>query len=178
MGEDAEAWMRRLWDDHSEDIYRFAYRRLPDLADDVTSQTFLVAWRRRSDVPAQPRPWLFGVARNIVMTTVRGQARYDALLARAQLALPVESGQDVAGEALEREAHRSAWAALAPKDREVLALVAWDGLTNAEASAVLGCSAPAFAVRLLRARRSLDRALDRALADQPDVRVDGVADVP
>jgi RNA polymerase sigma-70 factor (ECF subfamily) len=56
----------------------------------------------------------------------------------------------------------AALATLGERDREVLLLHAWDGLDNAEAATVLGCSANAFAVRLHRARRRFADALDTA----------------
>ena len=54
-----------------------------------------------------------------------------------------------------------AFARLSPADQEVLALTAWDGLSQAEAGAVLGITAGAYGVRLVRARRRLARHLGR-----------------
>ena len=60
----------------------FAYaRRHSDatVAQDVVSETFLVAWRRRSDVPDDPLPWLLVVARNLIANQRRGELRRDRL---------------------------------------------------------------------------------------------------
>jgi len=56
----------------------------------------------------------------------------------------------------------TALAGLRERDREVLLLVAWEGLEPARAAAALECSRAAFAVRLHRARRRLAAALERA----------------
>ncbi|WP_108718604.1 RNA polymerase sigma factor [Miniimonas sp. S16] len=163
--DDAQAWMRALWVEHSADIYHFVHRRVPELAEDVTSETFLTAWRRREDVPAEPRAWLFVTARNVLLTQSRGRTRHDQLLVRAAtLAEEDRVESDVAEQVTERAAERFAWLSLSPNDREVLMLVGWDGLSNAEAAAVLGCTPATFAVRLYRARRHLLR----ARASSPD----------
>jgi RNA polymerase sigma-70 factor (ECF subfamily) len=65
---------------------------------------------------------------------------------------------------VERETALAAVAALPERDLEVLALVNWHGLEPRQAAQVMGCSAPALAVRLHRARRRLARALDTAAA--------------
>ena len=54
----------------------------------------------------------------------------------------------------------AALAALPPKEREALRLCAWEGLAPADAARVAGCAAPAFRVRLHRARRRLAAQLD------------------
>jgi RNA polymerase sigma-70 factor (ECF subfamily) len=72
-----------------------------------------------------------------------------------ELAVAARAGGDSAGDpSLSR-----AWELLSDRDREVLALVAWEELSVAEAAAALGCSPPVFSVRLHRARRRLARLL-------------------
>lgn len=155
--DDAEARdvLTRLWVDHREEVVRFVARRAePELVDDVVSETFLVAWRRVDEVATEARPWLFGVARNVLATHVRTHGRWRALGVRLQ-----REPQDVAGGiesvATERADLRRAWELLSDGDREVIALVAWDGLSNIEAAQVLGCRPSTFAVRLNRARKRL-----------------------
>jgi RNA polymerase sigma-70 factor (ECF subfamily) len=63
---------------------------------------------------------------------------------------------------IERETALAAIAALPERDLEILALVNWHGLDPRQAAKVMGCSVPALAVRLHRARRRLARALDAA----------------
>jgi RNA polymerase sigma factor (sigma-70 family) len=144
----------------------FAYaRRQCDLvtAQDVVSETFLVAWRRRSDLPDSPLPWLLVIARNTIANRRRGENRRIRLVETVARLESVAGAAGVTGPAdadiLEREALFTAVADLSGLEREALLLVAWDGLTNHEASRVAGCSGRAFEVRLSRARARLSRAL-------------------
>ena len=161
MRQDAEDWMRHLWLEHSQSIHHFITRRAPHLAEDVTSETFLTAWSRRDQVPADARPWLFVTARNILMTRTRGQQRYDGLLRQLQDMWTPAVAPDVADHLDEQVAQRAAWIALSSAEREALILVGWDGLSNADAAAVTGCSTATFAVRLFRARQRLTRVHDQ-----------------
>lgn len=119
------------------------------------SETFVIAWRRLGDVPEQPLPWLLAVARRVLANQRRGERRRGALAERLRGSVPGQTApvhDGVVGTAL---------ATLSERDREVLLLHAWEGLSNAEAGAVLGCSANAFAVRLHRARERFARSLER-----------------
>ncbi|WP_166844647.1 RNA polymerase sigma factor [Isoptericola sp. BMS4] len=155
--EDADARERltRLWVDHHEPVARFVARRVsPGLVDDVVSETYLVAWRRLDDVPENARPWLFGVARNVLATHLRTHGRWRALGVRLEQE-PQPSQQGTDDQAAERADLRRGWDLLSDADREVIALVAWDGLTAVEAARVLGCRPSTFSVRLTRARKRL-----------------------
>ena len=143
-----------------------ARRAEPDAVDDLADDVFLVAWRRLDQVPAQARPWLLAVARNVLGTHIRGRRRGRALGVR--LALAAADGPAPAPDFGRPEvsgAVGGALAALNPHDREALCLIAWEGLTPAEAAAVLGESPAAFRVRLHRARRRV-----RALIQAPEIR--------
>jgi len=74
---------RRLYAEHFDAVLGFALRRTdrPDDAADVTADTFLVAWRRLSHLPAgdAARPWLYGVARRVLANQRRGDGRRAAL---------------------------------------------------------------------------------------------------
>ncbi len=149
------AQFSRLFEAHYAQVLAFAGRRVgPDLADEVTAETFLVAWRRLESVPAEPLPWLYGVARNIVMRQLRASSRHaemHQLLARERTALEVDAGE-----------HDALWRAfelLSERDREILALVAWEELSVRDAATVLGVPASVVSVRLHRARRRLERNL-------------------
>lgn len=139
---------------HVGAVRAYALRRASgDAAQDVVSETFLVAWRRLDDVPADALPWLLGVARRVLANQRRSAARGAALEQRmastaATAAAPAEHVDD--GETL-----RTALARLSDRDRETLILVAWDGLTGARAARAAGCTRAAFAVRLHRARARL-----------------------
>jgi RNA polymerase sigma-70 factor (ECF subfamily) len=149
----------RLYDDHVRAVLLYCRRRAdPNVADDVTSETFLVAWRRLADVPDDPLPWLFTVAHKLLANHYRGEGRRRALHDR----LTVEATRWVSSEPPESptaEAIREAVAALPAPQREALMLVHWDGLTPAQAAEVLGGTSAAMRVRLHRARRQLARQL-------------------
>ncbi|MEU5644396.1 RNA polymerase sigma factor [Streptomyces milbemycinicus] len=132
------------------------------VGEDITSETFTVAWRRMGDIPTPPLPWLLGVARNLTRELRRRDGRQYALAAEEAQRI-IASGPhvgDVAADVTEREAALQALATLSHADREVLTLVAWHGLGPRQAARVLSCSTATFSVRLHRARRRLERAID------------------
>ncbi len=110
-----------LWAAHHDAVRRYALRREPALADDVVAETFAVAWRRLESVPAEPLPWLYGVARKTLANLRRREAHQVAVATRAG-AEPVLAAAPLDGELL------AALARLGPRDREALLLAAWEGL--------------------------------------------------
>ncbi|GAB2988621.1 RNA polymerase sigma factor [Nocardioides montaniterrae] len=160
-----------LWfEDLSPRIYASVRRRAdPSLAEDVVAETFLIAWRRFADVPEDPLPWLLVVARNVLSDrqrrSRRATERIDIVGQLDQVAAPSGGPEQVA---VEREQMLGALAVLSEADREALLLVAWDGLTNAQAAEVVGCNQRAFEVRLSRARARLMAAVDAADVDQEE----------
>jgi RNA polymerase sigma-70 factor (ECF subfamily) len=148
----------RIYHDNREAVLAYALRRTTEgLAQDVAAETFLVAWRRIESVPADPLPWLLGVARRTIANQRRGAARAGALRDRlaAEHVPPAGPSEDTLG-VLE------AYATLSPADQELLALVAWEGLRTGQAATVLGTTPLAARVRLHRAKRRLATALDAA----------------
>jgi RNA polymerase sigma-70 factor (ECF subfamily) len=142
-------------------------RAARDVVDDVVGETFLVAWRRLDRVPDQALPWLLAVARNVLATQRRGAFRRDALLLRLHREPGGQQGVDAGDGADGRIA--AALAKLAPKDREALTLIAWDGLAPHEAALVLGEAPGTFRVRLHRARTRLRGVLaERPEPSRPD----------
>jgi RNA polymerase sigma-70 factor (ECF subfamily) len=143
-------------------VLRFVARRAhPSYAEDVAAEVYLVAWRRFEDVPDGDgaRAWLFGVARNVLLTGHRSASRRAALdvrLADARQHLPGDDAELVSA----RVDLSRGWRRLAPDQRECLALTVLDGLTSAEAATVLGTSAVAYRIRLSRARAALRAHLD------------------
>ncbi|MBO4254919.1 RNA polymerase sigma factor [Streptomyces griseorubiginosus] len=162
-----EERLRALYTAHYGRVLGFARRRAADAesAQDAVAETFLVAWRRIDKVPREPEealPWLFAVARNILANQSRGERRGGRLAARLGRTAPVTAAvPDHAGGVVEALHVREALAALSERDQETLRLIGWDGLDTAAAARVVGCSARAFAVRLHRARRRLERELTR-----------------
>jgi RNA polymerase sigma-70 factor (ECF subfamily) len=163
MANDRERF-ERIYRENFRAVLRFAATRIdPERAKDVAAETFLVAWRRLDEVPAEPRPWLFGVTRRVIAGQFRSETRRDALAKRLQAAAEGPSPTDPSAALAARDAALTAFATLGDRDQEVLRLVAWDGLDAAEAAHVLDISRFAFAVRLHRARRRLELALDPEL---------------
>jgi RNA polymerase sigma-70 factor (ECF subfamily) len=158
--DEREARFEALFDQHRDAVRAYLWRRDPELADDGTAETFLVAWRRLDDVPANPLPWLIGVARKVRLNQRRGDRRRDHLNHR--LRFDRTSTPDPAADVGERDALWSALARLDERDREVLLLTAWDRLDRDAIAVVIGCTRANVAVRLMRARRRLARELARA----------------
>ncbi|GGV16596.1 hypothetical protein GCM10010182_41860 [Actinomadura cremea] len=149
-----------MYDACRQRVWAYAASRAGrQVADEVVSETFTVAWRRLADVPDPPLPWLLGVARNVLRADHRAETRRTAFVAEAARRAP-RPGGDVADEVAERLAVLRAMAALPEGDREILILVAWQGLAPRDAARVVGCSATALRVRLHRARRRLVRAVE------------------
>ncbi len=160
-GRGDEVRFRGLWQAHYRAIRAYAHRRCanPTDAADLVSETFLVLWRRLDDAPADQLvlPWLYEVARRILSNQQRTRARRQQLLARLR-ALPQQAPPTVEAAAADRAASATVLRALGQlndRDREVLLLAAWDGLSHAQIAQVLGCSENAATVRLHRARQRL-----------------------
>lgn len=151
-------------------VRAYALRRaVPETAQDVVADTFLVAWRRLDEVPDEPLPWLYGVARRTLANARSSTTRAAALNERARAAQPQSAAAEAdLGEQLgEAEAVRTALATLSDVDRESIMLIAWEDLEPSAAAHVAGCSRATFAVRLHRARRRLATALAYEGASNP-----------
>lgn len=132
---------------------------------DVAAETFLVAWRRRAELPADAddaRAWLFGVARGCLANLERGDRRSQRLGRRLLETSEIGTLPDPAriheGRADTRDVRR-ALDALPADDRELVTLTAWEGLTPTQAGAVLGLTPTAARSRLHRARLRLRASL-------------------
>ena len=152
-----------LFDAHYPDVLAYCRRRVPaEDAGDAAVATFEVLWRSMDAPPAQPLPWLYRVAAGQLANARRAESRRRRLLdrlsgrARTELAPAPADPAEATAEAV---AARAALARLRPDDREVLLLVAWEGLAPDQAAEVLGVSPATFAVRLHRARRRLEALL-------------------
>jgi RNA polymerase sigma-70 factor, ECF subfamily len=152
-----------LYDAHYQAVRAYAWRRRPDLADDVVAETFAIVWRDLDRVPDEPLPWLLGVARNVRLNLLRDERRQTERDARGGgAAAPRAAAPCFTTFVEERSALCSALRELPERDREVLMLTAWERLDRDEIAAVLGCSRATVAVRLFRARRRLATALAAA----------------
>ena len=169
----------QLFTDHVDAVLVYASAWVdPEAAKDAVADTFLVAWRRLHDVPDPARAWLLAVTRRTLAGQRRSRRRQHRL---AERLVHVGPEPDVSGEPLEAVTDRSvvmaALGRLSADDRELLCLVAWDGLNHSEAAEVLACSPATFAVRLHRARGRLETALQAEdgvrRAHDPNLRVHG-----
>lgn len=155
---------RRLFDDHYRIVMAYAMRRTStsDDANDVTSETFTVAWRRLDDVPEDRDgqvSWLLATARRVLANVHRSHRRRRALQSRVQAEGPSPTTRDVGEAATEVDLVRTALAELAEVDREILRLAAWEDLPHAQIAEILELSVSAVSVRLHRARQRLTDAL-------------------
>ncbi|MCW2881992.1 MAG: hypothetical protein JWQ95_6092 [Sphaerisporangium sp.] len=157
--DDPEERFTGLYDRHYRNVLGYALLRAePAMAEDLTSETFLVAWRRLDDLPDPPLPWLLGVTRNLLRNQRVRRLRSDELVARLA-ALSTFAEGDVAERVANRQEALAVLAGLREQDVEAVVLASWYGLTPEEAAQVAGCSARTYNVRLHRARRRLADAL-------------------
>lgn len=152
------AWLEELFELHHRLVRAYAVRRLgPDSADDVVSEVFAVAWRRRGVVPEPAAGWLLRAARNVVLHEQRSRARRSRL-AGAVASQPVDHSP--AADQVTTSLIESVLSCLPAIDAEILRLTAWEQLNPTEIAYVLDLSPGAARNRLLRARRRAQALLD------------------
>jgi len=156
-----------LFDRHAPHIHRYLARRAGrQIADDLVAETFLAAFAKRDRYDlrySDARPWLYGIATNLV-----GQHRRDEVrqyrIGQAATAEPEVPGHadrvaaDVTARAV-RPLLAQALAALPAGDRDVLLLIAWEQLTYQEVSRALGIPVGTVRSRLHRARSTVRQVL-------------------
>ncbi|MGK5741247.1 RNA polymerase sigma factor [Micromonospora sp. URMC 103] len=156
-----------IFDRHASHIHRYLARRLGrEAADDLVAETFLTAFRKRRQYDPRrrdARPWLYGIATNLVGQHRRDELREyrlrQVLVAERDEASPADQvAADVTAQALHRLL-TEALAALSPGDRDVLLLIAWEGLTYEEVATALGIPVGTVRSRLNRARRKVRETL-------------------
>jgi RNA polymerase sigma factor (sigma-70 family) len=144
---------------HLGAVTAYARRRGSSDADAVAAEAMAIAWRRLADVPqADPLPWLYATARNLLLAEARRGSGSTLLREPEQ---NVASPDAFLLDPLLEQALRS----LRTLDREALLLIAWEDLTPSQAARALGLSPSAFRVRLLRARRRLRARLEAAAVE-------------
>ncbi|WDG30656.1 RNA polymerase sigma factor [Streptomyces sp. CA-278952] len=163
---------RELFRDHAQLVFRHAVRTTGDwsAAEDVVSLTFLEAWRLRGklrDEGESPRPWLMGIAVNVLRNTGRAARRHERALARVPLrdVLP-DFADELVGRMADSDelaAAKRALGKLRRSEREVFALCVWAGLGYAEVAEALGVPVGTVRSRLSRARARLRKLTDSEL---------------
>lgn len=149
-----------LYRAHYAEIVRFVHRRIDATsAEEVVAETFAIAWRRLADVPADPLPWLYVVARNVLYGERRAAASSRDKAEHLAAVTSRRPGRDPAEALAERDHVLRAFTSLSDADREALRLVAWEGLDHRTGAQVAGMTRVAFSMRVSRARRRLAAAL-------------------
>lgn len=159
MTDDArfEALARQLVDP----LRRFLIRRTdPETAEDALADTLLVCWRRLDDVPEDPLPWAYGVARNCLANELRSARRQERVAAKVAAAGPIEETMPLAADGDPELAE--ALTTLSETDAELLRLWAWEQLTTSEIAEALEITPNAAAVRLHRAKAKLRSVLGKS----------------
>jgi RNA polymerase sigma factor (sigma-70 family) len=162
---DVPSAFAEVFERHARVIGAFAARRVgTDAAQDVLSETMLVAFRRRRDFDAtwdSAKPWLLGIASRVIKKHRADEARqwrsFEASVSRGDHTS--DGAIEAAGERADASSAVRALApriaALAARDRETLLLYAWGDLTYEEIGMALGVPVGTVRSRLNRVRRKL-----------------------
>jgi RNA polymerase sigma-70 factor (ECF subfamily) len=168
---DEQAEFETLFRDTRAPLLAYLTRRAPsEDAADLLAEVYLVAWRRRADLPRgeERRLWLYGVARRLLAEHHRSSLRRVDPEGGAGEPDPSDGPRedDRRGEAVRR-----ALETLSDLDRELITLTTWDRLSPADAARVVGITAGTARVRLHRARARLARHPHlQALLENPEMR--------
>jgi RNA polymerase sigma factor (sigma-70 family) len=150
-----------------KEIHGYVARRVgPDAADDIAAETFLAAFRQRRRFDpdrGSVRPWLYGIATNLIGVHRRAEKRFYRALAKTPAQSVVESHEERAADRVSATstggALADALAGLSSGDRDVLLLIALADLTYEEVAQALDLKYGTVASRLNRARRKLRESL-------------------
>lgn len=159
-----------LYDRHAAALYRYAVRRAGEFAaDDVIAETFLVAWERLDSYDLErgdARPWLFGIATNLLRRHHRSEARMLKAAARTALRESVADESDRIASQTDALVATGfiavALKSMAAVDRDTLLLYAWGDLSYEGIAAAMNVPVGTVRSRLNRARRTLRIELDSA----------------
>ncbi len=164
-----------VFDRHYPVIYRFLRGRVgADLAEDLASEVFSVAFQRRAAYDlSRPdsRPWLYGIAVNLLRQHRRLEARRLAALARAAQS---ESDADgCIGEGLD-PVLATALAGLSFEERSLILLFAWAELSYEQLAETLALPLGTVRSRLNRIRAKLRTSVPRGETDTAELRGGGL----
>jgi RNA polymerase sigma factor (sigma-70 family) len=157
-----------IFDRHHLAVHRYLARRLPRAqADDLASLTFVVAFERRRSFQPQStsaRPWLLGIATNLLHERHRLERREHgalALLTAEQPPAPTGFSAEGGCDEADSDGLVRALAELDPGQRDVLLLYAWEELSYEEIAEALAIPLGTVRSRLARARAHLKTRLDQ-----------------
>jgi RNA polymerase sigma factor (sigma-70 family) len=159
---------RELYDRYAARVHAYFARRTGDehAAHDLTAETFAQAWivraRFRDEAGGSAGPWLFGIARNVLLMSVRRgrleQAACERLGLRERLDEPAATAVPDPHWADDADAADELLDSLPPAQREAVRLRVVQDLDYAEVAAALGTTPPAARVRVHRGLTALRRA--------------------
>ena len=150
-----------IFDRHAALLFRFLIRRAGrDAADELLGETFRIAFEKRANFDttyASARPWIYGIATNVVAKHRRSEARRMAATARLPVAPANEALADVVAAAI--DAHNlwsqvnDAIAVLPDGERDALALYAFEELSYEDIAVALSIPIGTVRSRINRARK-------------------------
>ena len=147
---------------HLETVYRYELRLAgrADLAEDLTQETLLRAWRSRHKLrePDLMRVWLLRITTNLWTDQLR-RVKFHPRVLEHEPPCPRPSPCDVADESERVQMALAAMDDLPPRQRQVLYLVTCEQLSQAEVADVLGTDLPAVKENLSLARKEMRRRL-------------------
>lgn len=140
-------------------LHYFERRTGPDVAADLLAETMLTSWRREQDHPEgaeASRMWLFGIARNVLKNSERGQRRRHRVASKLKMLVRPDEASRAADDGLEvRDAIQQLDLTLG----ELVRLVHWEGFSVADAGEVLGLQPSTARGYYQRAKQQLREAL-------------------
>ncbi|WP_067474847.1 RNA polymerase sigma factor [Actinomadura hibisca] len=174
---DEPEWFSALFDRYGGRIHDYAARRLGnDAAEDIVAETFFVAFRKRSSYDltrTMARPWLYGIATNLIARHRRTEERYYRTFQRTGVDPLPEPLADTVVTRVAAQGQERRLAGVLRKmprgDRDVLLLIAWADLTYEEVAAALDLKVGTVRSRLHRARRKARAALEQTASAQEEM---------
>jgi len=147
-----QAAFEGLFNANATDVHRYVSRRhIGNDVDDLVAEVFTLAWQKCHEIPdGFELQWLYRTAWFVLANTHRKHSE-----------TPIDTCEvegftaDIADVVIEQTEMRRVWLEIPERDREVLRLVAWEGLTPPEVAAVLGISTGGASSAISRARKNL-----------------------
>ena len=154
-----------LYRSSRDDVFAYVAGMLRDraAAEDVTAAAFERAYRKRRSFDGrrgEPRAWLFGIARNAALDELRRRRRVATLVVEPADESAAPAAADAVEGALRRSVLQAGISSLEPRDRELVALKFFAGLSNAEIASVLEVTSSNAGTMLHRAVQKLRKACD------------------
>ncbi|WP_370566136.1 RNA polymerase sigma factor [Cryobacterium sp. BB736] len=157
--ESRRARIERAVADHSPALLAYLSRRVEPSHDaaDLLAETFMILWKRAASLPRsndEVRPWMFGIARNVLLHHRRSGYRRRAVADRLRSELLTNHDSGFVDSSEYAELH-AMLRELDPVDRDIIGLVHWDGFSLVEVSRILRIKEGTIRSRYHRARAQL-----------------------